>query len=356
VEGTGTARRAASATIVVISIVVAALALWKIRVVIALLFLAFTFAAAMRPGVEWMHRRARIPRGIAVLVHYVVVLGVIALLLWLIVPRAVTQVEHAIGSVPTSAGDLHKRAAHSTGFKHYVLDAIYKRLKRLPSGAGLIHPAISATKTALEALIGIFFTLAVAAYWIFERDPTIGLVQSLVARQHRRVTRDTWVLIDQKLGAFVRGQLLLITFVAALLSLAFWLDGEPYWLLLGIFAGIFEIVPVIGPILVGALAIGVGFTVNWQTAVGAAIAVLVLRQIEDYLVTPRVMGHAVGLSPLLVLVSVTTIGLLLGAFWVLLAIPIASVVATLVDVIVRDVDPADVDTPALIFSAKDTEG
>jgi predicted PurR-regulated permease PerM len=140
-----------------------------------------------------------------------------------------------------------------------------------------------------------------------------------------------------------------------LLSLAFWLDGEPYWLLLGIFAGVFEIVPVIGPIVVGALAIGVGFTVNWQTAVGAAIAVLVLRQLEDYLVTPRVMGRAVGLSPLLVLVSVTTVGILLGAFWILLAIPMAAVVATLVDVVVRDVDPSEVETPTVLFAAQDSE-
>jgi predicted PurR-regulated permease PerM len=355
-EEAGTARRAATATIVVISIVVVALALWKIRVVIALLFFAFTLAAAMRPGVEWMHRRARIPRGVAVLLHYIVVIGVIALLLWLIVPRAITQVQHAIGHVPTSTTGLHRQVVHSSGIKHQILEAIYKRLKGIPSGASLIHPAISVTKTAFEVLVAIFFTFAVAAYWIFERDPTIGLVQSLLPRHHRRVTRDTWVLIDQKLGAFVRGQLLLITLVGALLSLAFWLDGLPYWLLLGVFAGIFEMVPIVGPILVGVLAIGVGLTVDWQTALGAAIAVLVLRQLEDYLVTPRVMGHAVGLSPLLVLVSVTTVGILLGGFWVLLAIPIASVVATLVDVIVRDVDPAEIETPALIFSAKDAEG
>jgi len=353
--GTGTARRAATATLVVISIVVLALALWKIRVVIAVLFLAFTIAAAMRPGVEWMYRRLHIPRGIAVLVHYLVFIGAVGLLMWLILPRAISQVQHAIGHVPTSTSDLHKRAVHSTGIRHEIFEAIYKRLKRLPSGTSLIHPAISITKTAFELLVAIFFTFSVAAYWIFERDRTIGLVQSLVARRHRRITRDTWILIDQKLGAFVRGQLLLILFVAALLSLAFWLDGEPYWLLLGIFAGIFEIVPIIGPILVGVLAIGVGFTVDWQTAVGAAIAVLILRQLEDYFVTPRVMGHAVGLSPLVVLVSVTTVGILFGGFWVLLAIPIASVVATLIDVVVRNVDPSDVEVPALIFSAKDTE-
>ena len=86
-EGTGTARRAATATLVVISIVVVALALWKLKVLIALLFFAFTLASAMRPGVEWLHRRARIPRGVGVFLHYIIFLGFLALLLWLIVPR-----------------------------------------------------------------------------------------------------------------------------------------------------------------------------------------------------------------------------------------------------------------------------
>jgi predicted PurR-regulated permease PerM len=68
-----------------------------------------------------------------------------------------------------------------------------------------------------------------------------------------------------------------------------------------------------------------------------------------------VLGHAVGLSPLVVLVSVTTVGILLGGFYVLLAIPIAAVLATLLDVVIRDVDPAEQDVPALIFAGKETE-
>jgi predicted PurR-regulated permease PerM len=75
-----------------------------------------------------------------------------------------------------------------------------------------------------------------------------------------------------------------------------------------------------------------------------------MRQLEDYVVIPRVLGHAVGLSPLVVLFSVTSIGILLGAFYVLLAIPIAAVAVTLVDVVVRDVDPAEEDVPAVMFS------
>jgi len=345
-----TARRAAVATLVAVAIVVAALALWKIRIVIALLLLGFVVAAAMRPGVDWLHRRWSWPRSVGVLLHYLGLVGALVLFLILVVPSALNQLEQAIGTVPTSTQELHHAAVHSHGIRHQILVAVQKRLQGLPSGTGLLHPAMTAGKTAFEVLVGILFMFAVGAYWVFERDRTIALVQSLLPRRHRRVTRDTWVLIDQKLGAFVRGQLVLIVFVAVLLSVAFWLDGMPYWLLLGTFAGLVEIVPIVGPIAAGAIAIGVGLTAGWQVALGAGLAVLVLRQLEDYVIVPRVMGHAVGLSPLLVLVSVTAIGIMLGAFYVLLAIPIAAVVATLVDVILRDRDPAQQETPTVLFS------
>jgi predicted PurR-regulated permease PerM len=172
----------------------------------------------------------------------------------------------------------------------------------------------------------------------------------MVPRKHRRVTRDTWVLIDMKLGAFVRGEFLLVLIVATLLSFAFWLDGEPYWLLLGTFAGIVELVPIVGPLAAGAAAVAVGLTAGWVVALGAGIAVLVLRQLEDYVIAPRIMGHAVGLSPLVVLVSVVGIGYLLGALYVLIAIPVASIIATLVDVVVRGRDPAEEEAPAVLFA------
>src|SRR5205814_5133157 len=121
----------------------------------------------------------------------------------------------------------------------------------LPSGTKFVHPALEITKTAFEVLVGIFFVFAVGAYWIYERDRAIALVQSLVPRRHRRVTRDTWVLIDQKLGAFVRGELVLIVFVAVILSSGFYGIGLHFWLLIGTFAGIVEIVPILGPLVAG---------------------------------------------------------------------------------------------------------
>jgi predicted PurR-regulated permease PerM len=96
-------------------------------------------------------------------------------------------------------------------------------------------------------------------------------------------------------------------------------------------------------------------TISWKTALAAGLAVLVVRMLEDYIVIPRVLGDAVGLTPLVVLVAVTGCGLLFGGFAVVIAIPLAAVVATLIDVIVRDKDPAEEEVPAVIFSAKDAE-
>jgi predicted PurR-regulated permease PerM len=345
----GTARKAFVATLVGVAVVAGALALWKLKLVLSLLFLGFIIAAAMRPGVDGLKRRG-VPRGVGVGIHYVALAGLVALFLWLVVPRAVTQVQHAI-----DRDRLRSAARHSTGVKHDVLVGLEKRLKRLPSGDELVKPAAEVTKRAFEVVIGIFFTLAVAAYWIFERDRAINLVASLMPRAKRKRMRDTWDLIDAKLGAFVRGQALLIVLVAVVLSTAFAIIGLPYWLLVGSFAGIVEIVPVIGPLTAGALAVGVGLTVSWKTALAAGLVVLAVRLLEDYIVLPKVLGDATGLSPLVVLFSVSAIAILFGGFAVLLAVPFAAVLATLVDVTVRGRDPAQEDVPAVLFPAKDAE-
>src|SRR5256886_6513762 len=262
-----TARRAAVVTLVSGSIVVGALALWKIKVVIALLFLGFIVSAAMRPGIAWLQLHARMPRGAGLLLHYLVLACIVGVVLWLFVPRAIDQVQQA--SSTTSSSQLHRQAKNSTGIKHDILTGLDKRLRRLPSGEKIIHPALEVTKTAFEVLVGVFFVFAVAAYWIFERDRTIALVQSMLPREHRRITRDTWVLIDQKLGAFVRGELILIVFVAVLLSTGFFAIGLPYWPLIGSFAALVAIVPGVGPLAARAPAIGVGLTQSWHIALFA---------------------------------------------------------------------------------------
>jgi predicted PurR-regulated permease PerM len=349
---TETAKRAAIATLVVLGIVALALALWKLKLVIALIFLGVIIAAAMRPSIDTLRRRG-IPRPAGLLLHYLLLFALVGLFLWFVVPRAIDQVQSALKA--DTKAQIHREATHSKGIRHEVLTAVDKRLRNLPKARDLVHPAVEAGKKAFEALLGIFFTFAVAAYWIFERGRAIDFVASLLPRPKRKRLRDTWELIDLKLGAFVRGELVLIALVGTVLSVAFWAIGLPYFILVGAFAGLVEIVPVIGPIAAGVLAVGVGLTQSWHMGLAAGICVLVVRLLEDYLILPRVLGDATGTSPLLVLVSVTAVGILFGGFAVILAVPLVAVLVTVVDVIVRDKDPAEEDIPTVLFPAKEAE-
>jgi len=344
------AARVALATLVVLGIAGLVAFVWVGRVIVALLFFAIVIASAIRPGVEAMKRR-RVPRGVGVLVHYALFFGLIALGLWLLIPAAIDQVQASLGP----SNGLRDQARHATGVKHDLLVALDRRLRDLPSGGELVDPAVEYGRTAFEVIVGTFFVFATAAYWLVERDRAIDVVCSVLPRPKRKTVRDTWELIDLRLGAFVRGQAVLVVVVAAILSTGFWIVGLPYWLLVGVFAGVVEIVPVIGPLIAGVVAIGVGLSVSTHLAVVAGLLILGVRLLEDYLIVPRVIGHAVGLSPLIVLVSVTFVGVVFGGLAVILAVPLASIGVTLFDIVVRDRDPAEEDVPTVLFPAQDSE-
>jgi predicted PurR-regulated permease PerM len=104
-------KKVALGTVIVIGIVVAALALWKLKLVIALIFLGFILAAAMRPSVEALQRR-RLPRSVALLIHYAVIAALVTLFLWIVVPRAVDQVQNALGG--STQAQIHREATSST--------------------------------------------------------------------------------------------------------------------------------------------------------------------------------------------------------------------------------------------------
>jgi len=343
------AGRVAIATLVVVGILVTAVVVWEARLVLALLFSAIILAAALRPGVESLARRG-VPRGIGVVLHYAVLVALIGVGLWFLVPAATDQVQTALGD-----HELRQAAQQSTGIKHDILLAIDRKLTDLPSGSSLIDPAVEYGRKAFEVIIGIFFVLAASAYWIIERERAVDVVCSVLPRSKRKTVRDAWDLIELRLGAFVRGQAVLVALVAVVLSACFWAIGLPYWLLVGVFAGIVEIVPVIGPLAAGVVAVGVGLSQSVHLAVLAGLVVVGVRLLEDYVIVPRVLGHSVGLSPLVVLVAVTSVGIVLGGFAVILAVPLASILVTLIDIVIRDKDPAEEPAPSVLFPAKDLE-
>ena len=114
--------------VVAVAVVGRALAIWKLKIVIALVFLGLIIAAAMRPGVDWLARH-RVPFPLGVALHYLAIAGAISLMLRVAVPRALDQVNQATGGVPTSQQELKQKANHPTGIKHQFFVGLQKHLK-----------------------------------------------------------------------------------------------------------------------------------------------------------------------------------------------------------------------------------
>ncbi len=319
--------RVAKATAAALAVGALAFGIWQVRSVLILLLLAVTLAAAIRPGVEWL-RRHRVPESVAILLHFAVVGGAIGLLVWLAVPPALHQIGHALGTPH----------AHTTGTRDVVLTWLQQHLRQLPTGAQLLHPVATYGHKAGEAVVAVFFTLAATWYCVSERNAIIRLLTALAPESKRDKARETYLAIDNRLGAYTRLRFLMVFAVGAVLSAGFYVIGLNYWLLAGAFVGLIEIVPIIGPIVGSILVLGVGLPQSLHIAALSLLWLVAVREFQSYVVNPRI-GRTVGLSPLVTLLSVAVVGVLFGGLAVILAVPFTSAVATLIDVLVLGHEP-----------------
>jgi predicted PurR-regulated permease PerM len=329
-----TAVTAAKAAAGAIAVVALAFGLWRVRSIVILLLLALTFAAAIRPGVEWLRWR-RVPQSLAIGVFFVGVLGAFFLFFWLAIPPALHQITEALAQTPSTSG----AAGQSTGIRHDVLAWVDRQLHELPSGSQVLHPVAAYGHKATEAVVAVFFTLAASWYWVSERDRMIDLLSLLAPEAKREKARQTYLAIDRRLGSYTRLKFIMIFVVGFVLSAGFYLVGLNYWLLLGGFVSLVEIVPVIGPLFGAILVAAVGMQESLHVAALGLLVLVGVREFQSYVINPHVMGHSVGLSPMVTLVSVSVVGVVFGGIAVVLAVPAASAVATLIDVFVLDHDP-----------------
>src|SRR6266568_774520 len=309
-------RTAAKATAAAVVVVALAFGLWKVRSIVILLLLALTFAAAIRPGVEWLRRR-HVPQSMAIFFFFALVLGAIGLFFWLAVPPALHQLSEALHQGGPSA-----TPSDSTGVRHDVLAWVDRQLRELPHGSKLLHPIAAYGHKATSAVVATFFTLAATWYWVSERDRMIELLSAIAPESKREKAKQTYLAIDRRLGSYTRLKFLMVVIVGAVLAAGFYLVGLNYWLLVG-----------------AILVVAVGLPQSVHVAALALLWLVVVREFQSYVVNPHLMGKSVGLSPLVTLVSVSVVGLLFGGFAVILAIPVTSAVATMIDVFVLDHEP-----------------
>src|SRR5581483_9069822 len=109
-----------------------------------------------------------------------------------------------------------------------------------------------------EAVVAVFFTIAATWYCVSERDAIIALLSALAPESERERARETFLALDSRLGAYTRLRFLMVFAVGVVLSGGFYVIGLKYWLLVGTFVGLIEIVPMIGPIVGSILVLAVG--------------------------------------------------------------------------------------------------
>lgn len=293
---------------------------------LALLLLAITIAAALSPVVRWLSRW--LPRTLAVLLTYVLAFLFFAIVGLLTIPTIIAQGEAVISRAPVL---LERGQQILSEFNFPVSFDGTSLLETVTSQLGTLGAALVSLPLRLfSSVVDILLVLGLSIYWLILTPNMSRFVCSLFpAGRNDRVAR-LLEHLGTAIGGYFRGAFLDGLIVAILTYIGMMVIGVNYALVLGIFAGLMELVPMVGPLLSGALIILVALIQSPTTALIAIVFVIILQQIEGNILVPNIMRSQTDVSPLLGLFAIfvgSSLGGLLGA---LLAIPIAAALRVLV--------------------------
>lgn len=324
--GTAIAFRVA---LVILVVGLAAWWLYLVRDVLVTAFLALIIAAAIHAPVAGLEARG-VRRVVAVLLVYLGLIAVVVVMLALLVPPLVSQARAFAADLPAIIGRL------SDG-----LNSILAQLG-LASGAGVLDTIVGQIGSLggvlaripgvvvgfLSALLLVTF---LSALMILERDRARSWAMRFVAPADRPAWDGVLRKAADRLGAYVRGQLLimLVTGVGSYVGLT--LIGVPFALPLGIFAFLTEAVPIAGPVIAGVAMIVVALTQSPLQGLLAMVLVVIIQQAESLVLVPVIQGRLISISPVVALLAVlagSAIGDIPGA---ILAIPLTAIALVVID-------------------------
>jgi predicted PurR-regulated permease PerM len=304
--------------------------LWLARGIVGPFLVAAVLAYAFSPVVTAVQTRTGLPRALVIGIGYVIVLG--ALLALGIV--AANRIDSELREISSGGNDvigtaLHKLFGNSLDIagQRINVDDLAREIRQSLSGlvqtpSDALHVAVQAVETALQAVLALIVTF----YFLLDGRRFGEFALRFLDRPQRADALRISHRIHIVLGRWIRGQLLLIGLVAAVLYVILGLILHiPYALILAILSGFLEIIPLVGPLIAATLAGTVAFSTRGTDTTIAVLAVyIVVRQVEDQVVMPLVIGRAVHLHPVVtifaVLVGLSAWGVLGG----LLAVPVAA--------------------------------
>lgn len=307
--------------------------LGRTRALLAPVVVSVALIYLLNPIVTRLANRS-IPRIIGTFVAFVMLVGGITALGFLVVPSVSAQATELTENFPTIYEDSARQIedlVDSTGFsvrlwtyeelESFVNDpdnqdqffnAAFDRLGALTSGV-------------LEAILVFFLAPVIAFYILIDLPRVRHEAEDLIPREQRDEVIHVFRQLGTAVGGFLRGQLLVALIVGVLTSFGFWLIGLDFWLIIGMIAGFLNIIPFVGPWVGGALGVMVGLvTGSVTTAAWAAVVAFAVQQIDNNFVSPTVLRATVRLHPAVVILVLILGGALGGLWGVLLAVPVTA--------------------------------
>jgi predicted PurR-regulated permease PerM len=184
----------------------------------------------------------------------------------------------------------------------------------------------SVTTSVISGII-IFLLGPIMAFYLLVDLPRLHRgMMALIPPGRREEIQGLMDQIGQAVGGFFRGQLLVALFVGVASSIGLWIIGLPFWLLVGMVAGVFNLVPLVGPFIGGGLAVVIALVSGQPLkAIWAALVLLAVQQIDNHLISPNVMGRTVQLHPVVVMLALLVGASFAGLFGMLVIVPLVAV-------------------------------
>lgn len=334
--GRGRDRRPGLTPVTLLLTLLVAWLLYQAQVLVVLVILSVILATIIEKPVMRLERR-HIPRPLGILLVYVAIIGGIVLLFTLVGP---TVKDQAIVFREQAPAQVESLQASWRSSPNALLNGVGADL--LGRGIDIVrNPQLSGVKLPSDAALGLltgigggvisFFTvLVITFYYIMEKQWIRRLILLELPPENRQRVARVWDAVEDKVGGWLRGQLVLCLVIGVLATVGYAAMGLRFWPLLGLWAGLTEIIPILGPWLGGVPAVIIALTQGWEKAILVILFVIGLQLLENTVLVPRVMRGAVGLSPMTVFLAILAGTQVLGVSGAILAIPVAATIQVLV--------------------------
>jgi len=275
----------------------------------------------MDPVVDFLYKR-RVPRSLSVLLVYAVFLGIIALVIYLIVPPVTSQFDQ-IKSADVYQAFISKIGVYRENLTHSTIgQSIDKSIRDFTSNFG--GALFQTTKGVIAGIVSVITVLVISFYLTIEENGMKNFIKHLAPYKYQAYVLRLVNKIQRKMGAWVLGQLILSAVIFGLVYIGLVVLKVNYALVLALVAGLFEVIPLIGPFISGAIAVFFAFLQSPALAIAVLILWVVTQQLEAHIIVPIVMSKSVGLNPVLVILGILIGGTLGGIVGALIAIPVMS--------------------------------